>query len=141
MAAALPFIATAAAVKTAVDADKARKQATRFQGEQNRIAQENAAEMQRRMDEQTAAQQAAAETARQRLEAEQARYAEDKAKMEAEAKQRATDLETQRREMAERESGRIRARVRGGRRALLSDARLNPEVGVLGSTSSMGSMQ
>ncbi len=83
MAAALPFIATAAAVKTAVDADKARKQATRFQGEQNRIAQENAAEMQRRMDEQTAAQQAAAETARQRLEAEQARYAEDKAKMES----------------------------------------------------------
>lgn len=141
----LPYIATFAAVKTAYDANKAQKEAKAMaataqaqQQEQSRIAQENASAMQAQMEAQTRAQQAAADAARQRLEAEQNRYAEEKATMEAEAKKRAQEIEAQRRDMAEREAGRIRARVRGGRRMLLSDARLNPEVGMLGGQTNLG---
>lgn len=148
MAAAVPYVMAAAAVKTAYDANKARQEAKAMnaaaltqQQEQAKIAQENASAMQSQMEAQTRAQEAAAAAAREQLAAQQAKYAEEKASMEAEAKKRAEELEAQRRDMAEREAGRLKARIRGGRRALLSDARLNPEVGMLGGGTNMGTMQ
>jgi hypothetical protein len=82
------------------------------------------------MESQAAAQSEQAAVARQRLEAETAKFAEERAKLEAEAKRRAEELEAAQREMGERESSRLRASRRSGRRSLLSQARLSPELGL-----------
>jgi hypothetical protein len=93
------------------------------------------------MERQVAAQQEQARVARQRLEADTARAAEERsrfeqerAKLEADAKKRAEELEGARRESAMRESSRMTAARRGGRRMLLSQARLSPELGLTSST-------
>jgi hypothetical protein len=92
------------------------------------------------MEQQIAAQKEQAAVARERLSAETAKYAQEKASLEAEAKRTADTLEAERRKLGEEESSRLRARVRSGRRALLSDVRINPEMGVLGTdqTSTLG---
>jgi hypothetical protein len=82
------------------------------------------------MESQAAAQREQAAVARQRLEAETAKFAEERAKLEAEAKRRSDELEAAQREMGERESSRLRASRRSGRRSLLSQARLSPELGL-----------
>jgi lipoprotein-anchoring transpeptidase ErfK/SrfK len=87
------------------------------------------------MQEQISAQQEQAKVARERLASETAKYSEQKASLEAEAKATAATLEAERRKLGEEESSKLRARVRSGRRALLSDVRINPEMGVLGADS------
>jgi flagellar biosynthesis GTPase FlhF len=82
------------------------------------------------MESQAAAQREQAVVARQRLEAETARAAEEKLKLEEEAKRRTEELEAAQREMSERESSRLRASRRSGRRSLLSQQRLSPELGL-----------
>ena len=82
------------------------------------------------MESQAAAQREQAAVARQRLEAETARAAEEKLKLEEEAKRRTEELEAAQREMGERESSRLRASRRSGRRSLLSQQRLSPELGL-----------
>jgi hypothetical protein len=96
--------------------------------------------MEAQMAEQTKAQQDAAAAAKTRLETEQAKYAEEKATADKQASDLAARVEQERRESGQRMSASIRARTRGGRRALLSEARLTPEVGVLGGGSTLGGM-
>lgn len=96
-----------------------------------------AAAVEREMARQAEAQQRQAEIARQRLAEESARAAaeaataaQERAKLEADAKKRTEELEAAQREMGERESARLRASRRSGRRSLLSQARLSPELGL-----------
>lgn len=91
------------------------------------------------------AQQDQAKAAREALAAESQRYTEQKAEAEKQAAAIQKQIEEQRRKEGEKESSRIRAARRGGTRALLSDARLNPEMGIGpmgaggdGQTSSLG---
>jgi hypothetical protein len=114
----------ARATYSAAETAKQESQAARAQA-----ATESAAAVSA-MESQAAAQREQAAVARQRLEAETAKFAEERAKLEAEAKRRSDELEAAQREMGERESSRLRASRRSGRRSLLSQARLSPELGL-----------
>lgn len=132
---ALPYIQTAAAVKGVYDANKARNDAKAAQAQNIAQAQAQSAAMEAQMAEQTKAQQETAAAAKAKLEAEQAKYAEEKATADKTATELAAKADEERRKAGERSASAIRARTRGGRRALLSEARLNPEVGILGTQS------
>ena len=75
-------------------------------------------------------QQEQAVVAREALTAETARFQDQKAEAEKQAASIQAQIDEQRREAGEKAASQTRARRRGGIRALLSDARLNPEVGL-----------
>ena len=75
-------------------------------------------------------QQEQAVVAREALTAETARFQEQKAEAEKQAASIQAQIDEQRREAGEKAASQTRARRHGGIRALLSDARLNPEVGL-----------
>lgn len=102
------------------------------------MAAQEAAAAQKSAEAQLLEQQKQTSIAKERLSAETARYAEQKSTMEAEAKRVAEQLESERRMMGAEESAKMRSRIRGGRRALLSEERLAPEMGVLGAGVSYG---
>jgi len=122
------WIASAVLAGSVYQADKARQAAN----EARRMAQTEAAAAQKSADAQLLEQQKQTSIAKERLSAETARYAEQKGAMEAEAARVAKDLEDERRRMGQEESSKMRARARGGQRALLSSQRLTPELGMLG---------
>ena len=128
------------AAQMAYEGARAVETAQTAQAQNIAQAQEQAAQVQAQMQEQTKAQQAAAETAKARLQAEQAKYAEEKATADKVAADLAAKVEEERRISGQKASAAMRARTRGGRRALLSEARLNPEVGVLGGGNTLGGM-
>jgi len=163
-------VTAAATVKGVSDARKAQKEAGRraeeaqrvatTQAEQARVdaaaalaalekkAAAEAADRQRQLESyntMVSAQQDQAKAAREALAAESQRYTEQKAEMEKQAADIQKQIEEQRRKEGKKESARIKAARRGGTRALLSDARLNPEIGIGpmgaggdGKTSSLG---
>lgn len=112
--------------------------ASLYQAEQTRKASRqarNTAREQAALTAQTASQQLAiqreqANTARERLDFEMAKSREDRAKLEADSKKIADELEAEQRKMAKEEASRMSAMRRGGRRSLLSQERLNPELGL-----------
>jgi hypothetical protein len=73
-------------------------------------------------------QQAA--TAKQAFEAQQMQYSENKLAMEAKAKEVQAAADEERRKAAAQESSYVRARTRGGRRSLLSQQRMDAELGL-----------
>jgi hypothetical protein len=123
------WVASAILAGSAYQADQARRSAK----EARAMAEREAAVTERQTQQQIELQQQQAGIAKERLAAETAKYAEQKGAMEAEANRIAKELEDERRRMGQEESSKIRARIRGGQRALLSEQRLNPELGVLGS--------
>jgi hypothetical protein len=125
----MPFwVASAVLLGSGYQADRARKSA-----KEARIAAEReSAITQQQTEQQIAIQQQQAGIAKERLSAETAKYAEQKGAMEAEANRIAKELEDERRRMGQEESSKMRARIRGGQRALLSEQRLTPEIGMLG---------
>lgn len=125
----MPFwISMAILGGSAYQADRARKSAN----EARRMAQTESAAAQKMADAQLLEQQKQTSIAKERLSAETSRYAEQKGSMEAEAMRIAKELEDERRRMGQEESAKMKARARGGQRALLSEQRLSPELGVLG---------
>ena len=92
----------------------------------------SAQEQQKLMENLTAQQKQAADLAQVQLSQQQKQYAEQKATMEKAAADQAAALEAERRKVAERESAQMTARRRSGRRALLSSARMTPEIGLAG---------
>jgi hypothetical protein len=125
----MPFwISMAVLGGTLYQADVARRNAK----DAERAAQREAKIVQEQTEQQIAIQQEQSNIAKERLEAETAKYAEQKATMEAEAARISKELEDERRRMGAEESSKMRARIRGGQRALLSSQRLNPETGLLG---------
>ena len=131
----MPFWIAAAVLGGSVyQANEARKSASKARSASAAEARTAAAQMQ----QQISAQQEQAKVARERLASETAKYSEQKASLEAEAKSTAATLEAERRKLGEEESSKLRARIRSGRRALLSDVRINPEMGVLGADTTLG---
>lgn len=127
----------ATAASQAIEGRKARRQASAQQIEQ---LQQQAADAEK-MREAVAAQTAAyaktgasleeqARVARQAFEASQAQYQENKIAMQRQAADVQKAAEEERRKAAAAESTALRARTRGGRRSLLSQERLTPELGV-----------
>lgn len=147
----MPFIiAGAVLLGTAYQANEARKsraEAARNQALQLQQQEADATAMRNAIAQQTAAygQQAAslqsqAETARQAFQASQLQYQENKLAMENKAREVQAAADEQRRLAAQSEASAIRARTRGGRRALLSQERLTPELGVTGPQLGTGMM-
>lgn len=94
------------------------------------LARTQAAQTYQVQQQQLAAQREQAGIARERLDYEMAKSREDRARLDAEAKKIADELEAEQRKMAKEESSRMSAARRGGRRSLLSQERLNPELGL-----------
>jgi DNA anti-recombination protein RmuC len=122
----MPFIALATLGVGIYTANRQAAAASAARADANRQA--TAASQQ--AEKQIAAQREAANTARDRLSFEINQSAADRARVEGEAQKMATDLETQQRQYAEEEAKRMTQMRRGGMRALLSQERLNPELGL-----------
>lgn len=137
----MPFlIAGAILLGTAYQANQARqanRAARENQALQLQQQERDAAAMREEINRQTAAygQQAAAlqtqaETARQAFQASQLQYQENKLAMENKAREVQAAADEERRKAAAAEASALKARTRGGRRSLLSQERLTPELGV-----------
>lgn len=122
------WISAAMLAGSVYQADRARKTAK----EARLVAEREAAVTERQTQAQIELQQQQAGIAKERLAAETAKYAEQKGAMEAEAARIAKEMEDERRRLGQEESAKMKARARGGQRALLSEQRLTPELGMLG---------
>ena len=130
----MPFIALAILGGTLYQANQQRQAANAARDEASRA---NAIAAQQ-MQAQVAAQQQQADIARRTLDVQIARNAEEKSRLEAEAKKAADDIDAERRKMGEAEAARLKSLRRSGSRSLLSDARLNPELGLGGDNAMLG---
>ena len=122
----MPWIALAVLGGSVYQANEQRRAARSAQ----RQAQEQVAQTYQVQQQQMAAQREQAGIARERLDYEMGKSREDRARLDAEAKKIADELEAEQRKMAKEESSRMSAARRGGRRSLLSQERLNPELGL-----------
>jgi cell division protein FtsI/penicillin-binding protein 2 len=122
----MPFIALATIGAALYTTNRQAAAASAARGEAQRQATTAAQQAER----QIAAQREQANVARDRLQFEIGRTAEDRARVESEAAKMAQDLETQQRQFAETEANRMRQMRRGGVRSLLSQERLAPELGL-----------
>ncbi|MFZ9960631.1 MAG: hypothetical protein ACO3GP_09580, partial [Candidatus Limnocylindrus sp.] len=145
---AIPWLALAflgGSVLQANEARKARKAASEQQIASLKQQALDAEKMREAIDAQTAAYaktgaslESQAETARMAFEASQAQYQENKLAMERQAAEVQKMAEEERRKAAASEQSALRARTRGGRRSLLSQERLTPELGVQYQTLGVG---
>ena len=129
------------------EARKARQAAARNQALQLEQQARDAAEMREGITRQTDAYNKTAasladqaETARKAFQSSQLQYQENKLAMERKAQEVQAAADEERRKAAQSEASALRARTRGGRRSLLSQERLTPELGVTGSQLGTGMM-
>jgi hypothetical protein len=122
---------------TANEASNARKDAERQQRKALAAQETQAAAMRGEVAKQTAeyAKQSAslqqqANLAKEQFAASQAQYAESKLAMDAKAREVQASVDEERRKAAAQEASALKARTRGGRRSLLSQERINPELGI-----------
>lgn len=130
----MPWIALAVLSASAYQANEQRKASDRARVDAARQSSQ-AAQM---AEQQLAVQREQAAIARERLNTEVGKNAEERARLDSQAKKMADDLEAQQRDYAEQEAQRLKAARRGGRRALLSDQRLNSELGIGGEANQLG---
>jgi membrane protein involved in colicin uptake len=130
----MPFIALAILGGTLYQANQQRQAANAARDEASRASSIAAQQMQA----QVAAQQQQADIARRTLDVQIAKNAEEKSRLEAEAKKAADEIDAERRKMGEAEAARLKSLRRSGSRSLLSDARLNPELGLGGDNAMLG---
>jgi hypothetical protein len=137
----MPFWIAAAVIGsslyTANEASSARKAAEREQRKALAAQEAQAAAMRGEVAKQTAeyAKQSASLEQQAKLQKEQfaqqtLEYNENKLAMEKKAKEVQDQVDEERRKAAAQEASALKARTRGGRRMLLSQERLNPELGV-----------
>ena len=136
----MPLIALAVLFGSGYQASesrKARRSAERNQEKALLQQQADAELMRSELAKQTAeyAKQGAsleqqANLAKQQFDAAQLQYTENKASMEAKAKEVQAAAEEERRKAAASEASALKARTRGGRRSLLSSERMDSELGV-----------
>ena len=122
----MPWLALAVLGGSVYQANEQRRAARSARN----LAKSEAAQTYQAQQQQLALQREQAGIARERLDYEMAKSREDRAKLDAEAKKIADELEAEQRKMAKEESSRMSALRRGGRRSLLSQERLNPELGL-----------
>jgi hydroxylamine reductase (hybrid-cluster protein) len=145
---AIPWLALAVAGGSAYqgyEARKARKDAERQQSQALAQQQADSMAMRNELARQTAeyAKQGAsleqqAQMARQQFEAQQLQYQESRLSMEQKSKEVQAAADEERRKAAAAEASALKARTRGGRRALLSQERLTPELGITSAQLSPG---
>jgi predicted nucleic acid-binding Zn-ribbon protein len=124
----MPWIAAALIGSSIYQADVAKKESKKARAQ----AQQQATAASQMASQQLSAQQEQAKIARERLDFEISRSSADRARLESESKKMAEEIEAQQRKLAQEESARMSAARRGGRRSLLSQERLTPELGVSG---------
>ena len=134
------WIAGAIIIGSAYQANEARKarkdaerQQTQLLAQQKADADAMRGEVARQTAEyskQSASLQQQAELAKQQFEQQQLSYQENKLAMEKKSKEVQAAADEERRKAAQQEASALKARTRGGRRALLSQERLTPELGV-----------
>ena len=129
------------------EARKARRSAERNQEKALLQQQADAELMRSELAKQTSeyAKQGAsleqqANLAKQQFDAAQLQYTENKAAMEAKAKEVQAAAEEERRKAAAAEASALKARTRGGRRSLLSQERMDSELGIGSTTLGSGMM-
>jgi hypothetical protein len=127
------------------EARKARKDAELQQQQALQQQAKDSAAMRLELGRQTAeyAKQGAsleqqAQMAREQFQAQQLQYQENKLEMEKKSKEVQAAADEERRKAAASEASALKARTRGGRRALLSQERLTPELGVTSAELSSG---
>lgn len=135
-----PFIAGAILLGSVYQSGEASKAAKRAAALQRQALAQQASEAEAMRSElakqsQSAAQTAAsigqqAESARMQYQLAQTQYAENKSALEKQAAQIQSEADAERRLAAQEAASRLRARTRGGRRALLSQQREDAELGV-----------
>ena len=116
--------------KARIDAEKAQRAALK---QQTIDAEEMRAEVAKQTAEyskQSASLQEQSNIARQTFDTAQLQYAQNKAAMDKKAKEVQALADEERRKAAASEASALKARTRGGRRSLLSQERLTPELGV-----------
>lgn len=137
----MPFwIAAAIIGSTAYSANEARKSRQQAENDQRTLLAQQAADqaaMRTELAKQTAeyakqgsALEQQAQTARQQFEQSQLNYQTNKLEMERKAKEVQAAADEERRKAAASEASALRARTRGGRRSLLSDQRMDAELGI-----------
>lgn len=131
----MPFIALAVLAGSAYQATQQRNAANQARAEAQRA---NMIATQQ-MEQQINVQREQAKIARDRMAYEIEQNASNKAELDKQAKQMADDLEAEKRRMGEQEASRLKSMRRSGSRSLLSDARLNPELGLGTSSDTFGS--
>ena len=127
----------AGAAMNAQQARKARKEASPQQSLALQQQQQQADAMRLQVQQQTeayrqsgAALQQQADTARQAFQQQQLQYNENKLAMEQKAREVQATADEERRRAAASEASALRARTRGGRRSLLSQERMDAELGI-----------
>lgn len=134
------FISGAIILNTAVSANQARKSRQQAENDQRNLLAQQALDqtaMRTELARQTAeyskqgsALEQQAQTARQQFEQSQLTYQTNKLEMERKSKEVQAAADEERRKAAAAESSSLRARTRGGRRSLLSDQRMDAELGM-----------
>jgi hypothetical protein len=146
----MPLIALAivgGSIYTAGESRRARQSAERNQEKALLQQQKDAELMRSELAKQTTeyAKQGAsleqqAKLARDQFNAAQLQYGENKAAMETKAKEVQAAAEEERRKAAAAEASALKARTRGGRRSLLSQERMDSELGLGMTTLGSGMM-
>lgn len=134
------FIAGAVLLTGAYQAKEAKKARKSAEAQQTQaLAQQQKDSELMRLDvqkqteayrQQGASLQDQAQTARQSFDAQKLQFAENKLAMEQKAKEIQAESDAERRKAATAEASALKARTRGGRRSLLSQQRMDAELGV-----------
>ena len=146
----MPLIALAIVGGSLYQANEARRSRKSAEDQQTRALmqqQADAAAMRAELAKQTleyskqgASLEEQAKLAKQQFETAQLQYGENKASMEAKAKEVQEAAEEERRKAAASEASALKARTRGGRRSLLSQERMDSELGIGSTTLGSGMM-
>jgi hypothetical protein len=112
------------------EAEKQQRQALAAQETQAAAMRGEVAKQTAQFANQSASLQQQANLAKEQFAASQSQYAENKLAMNAKAKQVQDAADEERRKAAMQEASALKARTRGGRRSLLSQERINPELGI-----------
>jgi hypothetical protein len=106
--------------------------------EQSRLAKEQLASTTKAMSEQLSVAQDQLALNTKAYESGVSQYEASRMEMERKAKEIQGQIDEERRKAAEQQATQLKARTRGGRRALLSQERLTPELGVTQDTLGAG---
>jgi hypothetical protein len=112
------------------EAEKQQRQALAAQETQAAAMRGEVAKQTAEYAKQSASLQQQANLAKEQFAASQSQYAESKLAMDAKAREVQASVDEERRKAAAQEASALKARTRGGRRSLLSQERINPELGI-----------
>ena len=130
----MPFVALAILGTSMYQAQQQRKAASQARDDASRANAQAASQM----EQQISAQRAQADVARATLDNSIAKSAGEKARLETEAKAASDSMDAERRKLGEAEAARLKSLRRSGSRSLLSDSRLNPELGLTNQNDMLG---